>query len=128
MLTIEIRNVHNYIYNIDISTLKGIQIAFSESRVGGNQILLHCILLEQHQNHSRTDLADNSRIYNKVHSDRHGSSSSPPPPHDSHKLFCQVRAINCQSQPWGKLCHHTGKDIFSYHQIMPAFLPVQTGT
>lgn len=84
MLTIEIRNVRKYIHNIDINTLKGIQIAFSESRVGGNQILLHCILLEQHQNHSRTDLTDNTRIY-KVHSDRHGSNPSPPPPHDSLK-------------------------------------------
>lgn len=30
MLTIEIRNVHNYIYNTDINTLKGIHIAYSE--------------------------------------------------------------------------------------------------
>ncbi|KAI1230878.1 hypothetical protein IHE44_0008310 [Lamprotornis superbus] len=45
-----------------------------------------------HQNHPRTDLTDNTRIYNKVHSDRHGSNSFPPPtpPHDSHKLFCQA--------------------------------------
>lgn len=58
ILTIEIRNVHNYIHNIDINTLKGIHIAYSEGRVGGNQILLHCIPLEWHQNHLRTDLPD----------------------------------------------------------------------
>lgn len=81
MLTIEIRNVHNYIYNIDINTLKGIHIAYSEGRVGGNQILLHCIPLEQHQNHLRTDLADKtSNLQQSSYQSTMGSSSLPPPP------------------------------------------------
>lgn len=91
MLTIEIRNVHNYIYNIDINTLKGIHIAYSEGRVGGNQILLHCIPLEQHQNDLRTDLADKtSNLQQSSYQSTMGSSSLPPPPplNESWKLFC----------------------------------------
>lgn len=90
MLTIEIRNVHNYIYNIGISTLKGIHIAYSEGRVGGNQILLHCIPLGWHQNHLRTDLADKtSNLQQSSQQSATGSSSLPPPPlNESQKLFC----------------------------------------
>jgi len=90
MLTIEIRNVHNYIYNTDINTLKGIHIAYSEDRVGGNQILPHCIPLEWHQNHLRTDPTDNtSNLQQSSQQSTMSSSSLPPPPplNESQKLF-----------------------------------------
>lgn len=66
------RNVHNYIYNIDINPFKGIHIAYSERRVGGDQVLLLRTALEWHQNHLRADLEIRRPIHNRVHSNRHG--------------------------------------------------------
>lgn len=122
-----LHSVHNYIYNIDINPFKGIHIAYSEGRVGGDQILLLRTALEWHQNRLRPDLEIRRPIHNRVRSNRHGPqlTSSASTRWVTALVPYQVTAINCQARYWRKLCHRTGKDIFSYPEIIPALPPSQ---